>query len=131
MSVVQIILQIYMKGSVETTLTLVYWLQLTKSVSLFHLKQPANGQLYMGEISKFVDGDYLKAEYLIKLLGIDFDVSDVIDGVSAYASVKKTQEEDNEEELDEEELDEEEWLHVIHFSKSFNQDSLDIKWFNG
>jgi len=58
----------------------------------------------------------------MKLVGIDFDLSDVIDGVSAYASVKKTQEEED---------DEEEWLHVIHFSKSFNQDSLDIKWFNG
>jgi len=102
-AVVQIITQVCMKGSIEKVMMLIYYLQLTKSISFYSIKLPANAQLYLEETRKFVDGEYIKPEYLMMVFGVEFELSDVLDELNG--GVEKTKE--NKEEVIEEDDEEE------------------------
>ena len=87
-AILQIIIQLCFKGSISKILLLIYCLQLTKSISYFDLKLPTNAQLYLEELGKFVDGEYLKPDYIMGLLGIEFELSNIIDGINEYAGIE-------------------------------------------
>ncbi len=76
-----------MKVSVEKMMVLIYYLQLTKSVSFYEIKLPPNAQLYLEETRKFVDGDYLDPQYLMGLAGVEFDLASILDGINEYAGI--------------------------------------------
>ena len=59
---------------------MVYYLQLTKSVSFYQIKYPANAQIYLLELSNLVQGENLKPDNLIALFGGDFTIADPIEG---------------------------------------------------
>jgi len=70
-----------MKGSIDKIINLLYTLQLTKSISYYDLKFPANAQIYLNELRKLVDAEALKPDNLLEMFGFDFKLADVIDGV--------------------------------------------------
>ena len=69
-----------MKGSIDKIINLLYTLQLTKSISFYALKFPANAQIYIDELRKLVDAEALKPDNLLEMFGFEFKLADVIDG---------------------------------------------------
>ena len=64
-TVCQIVFQLSMKGSINQMMTLVFYLQLAKTISFYELKFPGNAEIYLQEVRKLVDFESIAPEAVI------------------------------------------------------------------
>ena len=106
--------QLSLKGSTQRVINLIFYLQLTKSLAGYEIVYPSNMQVYLEEIRKLVDFDFLKPQNIIRLFHPEFSIAELVDGIkdnfkSTATEMKRQLEEDDEdhqEELDEEKMKE-------------------------
>lgn len=58
---------------------------MTKAISYYSLKFPANSIIYIEQLRYLVDGEALKPDNLLKLVGADFSLADLLNGAKKIA----------------------------------------------
>jgi hypothetical protein len=54
-----------MKGSIEKIMNLIYYLQLTKAITLYEVPYPSNAVIYLNETRRLIDFESLKPDNFI------------------------------------------------------------------
>ena len=81
--IAQICMQLFMKGQIKNLLPLLFFLQISKSITIYKILVPAEIVIYIEEIRKFTDFESIDPNFLMKHF-FDFDLQ-------GYISSKKVQ----------------------------------------
>ena len=79
--VVQVVMQVMLKGSIKTILDLFMTLQLLVYVTIFNLRIPALAVMVLTEIKKLIEFEALNIVNFIKMINPEFSIEEWISGV--------------------------------------------------
>ena len=70
-----------MKGNKNKILTLLYYLQLTKTIQFYNIGYPPNADLYIEEMKNLVDMEFASVGGIVRFFDPNFDVGEWVSGV--------------------------------------------------